>query len=68
MLPAASESAIQDLHRVRDGTTVLVMTSTGSQPEGRTSPLRRYLEHPPAAEDLERELDACAALPVRGAR
>jgi DNA-binding NtrC family response regulator len=67
MIAAAPEAALSQFERARDTTAVLVMTEANTQPDGAASPLRRFLEHPPASDDLARALEICTRSPVRTA-
>jgi DNA-binding NtrC family response regulator len=68
MIAGASEDSLTQLEKARDNTAVLVMSQPGLQPDGTASPLRRYLEHPPATDELAQALEVCAAAPLRSGR
>ena len=68
LIATASEAALEQFARARDHTTVLIMGRTGARPDGAESPLRCFLEHPPAPDDLAAALERCVAAPVRSAR
>ena len=68
MVPTASEAALEQLNAARDFTSVLFMAEPTLRPDGEYSPMRCFLEHPPAVEELERALERCAVAPVRTGR
>ena len=68
MIVTAPESALEWFTRVGDHTPVLVMGRPGLSPDGAASPLRCFLEHPPAKEELQAALDQCVVAPVRAGR
>lgn len=68
MIATASESALALFERARDHTSVLIMSPDGLQPDGATSPLRCFLEHPPEIDALRAALERCVATPARAGR
>jgi DNA-binding NtrC family response regulator len=68
MIAGASESSLTQLEKARDNTAVLVMSQPGLQPDGEASPLRRFVEHPPATDELAQALEACGSAPSRSGR
>ncbi|MGE0542499.1 MAG: hypothetical protein AB7R89_20215 [Dehalococcoidia bacterium] len=68
MIAGASASSLTQLEKARDHTAVLVMSQPGMQPEGEASPLRRFVEHPPATDELAQALEVCGAAPLGSGR
>lgn len=68
MIPTASEAALAIFERARDHTSVLIMSANGLQPDGASSPLRCFLEHPPEIDALRAALERCVTAPARTAR
>jgi DNA-binding NtrC family response regulator len=68
MIAGASESSLTQLEKARDHTAVLVMSQPGLQPDGPATPLRRFVEHPPATDELAQALEACGSAPSRSGR
>ena len=64
----APQSALEQLVQAQDHTPVLMMGRPGLAPDGASSPLRRFLEHPPAEEELASALEQCVAAPLRAGR
>lgn len=68
MVAGAPEPVLSQLERARDGMAVLVMTRPGMRPGGAVSSHRRFLEHPPATDELAQALEICGRSPLRSAR
>ena len=68
MVAPAPPKLSERLNAVQDATPILFMTRAGTRPEGRLSPLRRFLEHPPEIGELEQALETCTSLPARAPR
>jgi DNA-binding NtrC family response regulator len=64
IVAAASEQTMTQLESARDRLPVLVMARPGREPDGADSPLRCFLEHPPAVESLAEALERCLAVPA----
>jgi hypothetical protein len=64
----APGAALEQFARALEHTAVLIMGRPGLQPDGAPSPMRCFLEHPPAKDELKVALEQCAAVPLRAAR
>jgi DNA-binding NtrC family response regulator len=64
----APRAALEQFARALEHTAVLIMGRPGLRPDGASSPLRSFLEHPPATDDLKAALEHCAAVPLRAGR
>jgi len=68
MIATASESALEQFVAARDASAVLIMAKPHVRPEGESSALRCFVEHPPLVTELAQALETCAAAPVRAER
>lgn len=59
MIPAAACETIEQLSPADGATPVLVMAKRDVRPEGDSSPLRCFLDHPPDLPELENALERC---------
>jgi CheY-like chemotaxis protein len=63
MIPSADCEAIDQLAPAGGATPVLVMAKPDVRPEGDSSPLRCFLDHPPDLPELEDALERCLGAP-----
>lgn len=59
MIPPATEWKGMLLSALHDALPVLVMSRHEQRPEGDSSPIRCFIDHPPEAHELEEALDSC---------
>lgn len=69
LIPTATLQTIEELSDARQITPVLVMADDSIRPEGDSSPLRCFIEHPPDLAELREAIAHClGSTPLRGQR